>query len=94
MEQKYIVAVGSSAGGLKPMLAFFDSIPNDHATSIILRHLQVNVKSILADILKRHAKLSVVEVENGMLIEKNNLYAATWKLYYNKERLFVPASPN
>jgi chemotaxis response regulator CheB len=74
MEQQYIVVVGSSAGGLNPMLAFFDSTPNDHATYIVLRHLQFNVRSMLADILKRHAKLSIVEVENGMFIERNKIY--------------------
>ncbi|MES2648842.1 MAG: chemotaxis protein CheB [Bacteroidota bacterium] len=74
MEKKYIVALGSSAGGLKPMLTFFDNTPNDHATYIILRHLQVNARSLLGYILKRHSKLSIVEVENGMLIEENKIY--------------------
>lgn len=63
------------------MLSFFDSIPNDHATYVILCHLPLNYKSVLGDILKHHSKLEICEAENGMLIEQNKVYYQPSNLY-------------
>lgn len=81
MENKFIVAIGSSAGGLKPMLSFFDSTPNDHATYIIVCHLPFNYKSPLAVILKRHSRLEIFEAENASLIEQNKIYVQPSGMY-------------
>ncbi len=80
-ENKFIVAIGASAGGLKPILAFFDSTPNDHATYIILQHLHPEFKSLMADILKKHSKLEIVEAEQGILIEGNKVYMLPSNMY-------------
>lgn len=80
-ENKFIVAIGASAGGIKPLLKFFDSTPNDHAAYIILQHLHPEFKSQMADILKRHSELEVVEAEHGTLIEQNKVYMLPSKMY-------------
>lgn len=101
-ENKFIVAIGASAGGLKPIQTFFDSTPNDHATYIILRHLQQNCKSILGDILKNHSKLVIHEAENGTLIDQNKVYLLPSDMYmtikgdrlYLQSRSSLPLYPN
>ncbi len=74
MQDRFIVAIGSSAGGLQPMLTFFDFTPHDQATYIILRHLPFDCQSQLQHILKRHSKLTIVEDENNTPIEKDTVY--------------------
>jgi two-component system CheB/CheR fusion protein len=80
-ENKFIVAIGASAGGIKPLLTFFDSTPNDHATYIILQHLHPEFKSEMALILKKHSELEVVQAEDGILIEQNKVYMLPANMY-------------
>jgi two-component system CheB/CheR fusion protein len=99
---KFIVAIGSSAGGLKPILTFFDSTPNDHATYIIVRHLQPDFKSLMADILKKHSKLEIHEAKNGILVEQDKIYLQPSDMYmtivgnhlYLQPRNNFPSYPN
>jgi two-component system CheB/CheR fusion protein len=101
-ENKFIVAIGASAGGLKPILTFFDSTPNDHATYIILQHLHPDFKSQMADILKKHSKLEIIEAEQGTFIDQNKVYVLPPNRYmtikdnhlYLKERLKFGLYPN
>ena len=80
-QNKFIVAIGASAGGLKPIQTFFDSTPNDHATYIILQHLHPDFKTLMADILKKHSKLEIEEAENGTLIDQNKVYVLPSNMY-------------
>jgi two-component system CheB/CheR fusion protein len=99
---KFIVAIGASAGGLKPIQTFFDRTPNDHATYIILRHLHPDFTSMMADILKKHCKLEIVEAENATLIDQNKVYTLPENMYmtilddhlYLKRRNEVQVHPN
>ena len=78
---KFIVAIGASAGGLKAIQLFFDNTPNDHVTYIILQHLHPDFKSIMAEILKRHSKLEIVVAKNGTLIDQNKVYTLPTNMY-------------
>lgn len=81
MDDKFIIAVGSSAGGLDAMKAFFDNTPHNHATYIILRHVTMDYQSELHLILKRHSKLKIVEASNYTLIEKDTIYIPPASMY-------------
>lgn len=96
MENNFIIAIGSSAGRLKPIQTFFDSTPNDHATYIILRHLQLNFKSLMGDILKKHSILEIREAENGILIERNKVYTQPSGVYMTikGDRLYLQTRNN
>ena len=74
MNSKFVVAIGYSEGGLQPLLTFFDHVPHDQATYIILRHIPIDQRSTLADILKRHSKLEIREAEDGKPIENDVVY--------------------
>ena len=90
-QNKFIVAIGASAGGLKPIQTFFDSTPNDHATYIILQHLHPDFKTLMADILKKHSKLEIEEAENGTLIDQNKVYVLPSNMYMTikEDRLYL-----
>ncbi|TDH27239.1 chemotaxis protein CheB [Segetibacter sp. 3557_3] len=93
MSKKFIVAIGASEGGLRPLTAFFDFVPHDQATYVILRHLPVDSKSQLQVILERHSKLMIKEVENGMIIEKDVIYMPPSESYITiaNDRLYLQA---
>lgn len=102
MENKVIVAIGSSAGGQRPLFSFFDSTPHDNATYVILRHLPYNYQSQLNLILQNHSKLKVVEAGNDMLIQIDKVYMPAKGMYmtihndrlYLKERSIEKLYPN
>jgi len=74
MDDRFIIAIGSSAGGLVALKEFFDAVPHDQASYVILRHIPVSFRSELHKILKRHSKLDIIEVEDGMKISKDIVY--------------------
>jgi two-component system CheB/CheR fusion protein len=70
----YIIAIGASAGGLEEINAFFDHTPMDNVSYVIIQHLSSDFKSQLVELLARHSKLEVFEVENGMSVLNNKVY--------------------
>ncbi|WP_018617151.1 chemotaxis protein CheB [Segetibacter koreensis] len=74
MSFKFVVAIGYSEGGLEPLQIFFNHVPHDEATYIILRHIPIGQRGALSEILQKHSKLRILEAENGMLIENDKVY--------------------
>ncbi|HXA02610.1 MAG TPA: CheR family methyltransferase [Cytophagaceae bacterium] len=70
----YIIGIGFSAGGLEPLKTFFDHTPHDGVSYIIIQHLPPDYKSKMAEILGKHSKLRIFEVEDNMAIEPNSVY--------------------
>jgi two-component system CheB/CheR fusion protein len=81
MGAKFVVAIGSSAGGLSPLTSYFDFTPHDQATYVILRHLPLDYKSQLQEILDRHSKLTICEATHGMPIKKDTIYMSPSDMY-------------
>jgi two-component system CheB/CheR fusion protein len=71
---QYIIAIGASAGGLEAISDFFDYTPLDAVSYVLVQHLSPDFKSHMAQILKRHSKLQIVEVKNRIQIESNKVY--------------------
>ena len=57
----YIIAIGSSAGGLSALKLFFDFTPSDQVSYVLLSHLSVHYKSELKEILERHSPIRMLE---------------------------------
>ena len=70
----YIIAIGASAGGLEEINSFFDHTPSDQVSYIIIQHLSADFKSHMAELLKGHSKLEVVEVLEGTQVLSNKVY--------------------
>jgi two-component system CheB/CheR fusion protein len=74
VSDRYIAAIGGSAGVLGPLKIFFDHTQHDQISYVILRHLSPTYQSLLKEILSRHTKLEIIEVDAGMPLEKDKVY--------------------
>jgi two-component system CheB/CheR fusion protein len=72
-----IVGIGASAGGLAAFGAFFSGMPPDRDPGmafVLVQHLAPDHKSILTELIRRHTRMEVFEVEDGMVVRPNCAY--------------------
>lgn len=71
-----VVGIGASAGGLEALSAFFDTIPPDTGlVFVVVTHLAPDYKSLLDELLQRHTRMPVVQVQAEELpIQPNHVY--------------------
>lgn len=70
-----LVGIGASAGGLEAFSQLLSHLPIDTGMGFILvQHLDPNQKSLLSEILSRTTQMPVHEVEDGMVVEPNQVY--------------------
>lgn len=71
----YLVGIGFSAGGLKPLLELFDALPPClNAAFLIAGHLLPGKRSELTNIVQRHTSMPVAWAADGQLVMKNHVY--------------------
>jgi two-component system CheB/CheR fusion protein len=67
--------MGASAGGLEAFEQFFSHLPPDTGLAFVLvPHLEPTHKGMMPELLGRHTKMPVVEVEDGMKVQPNCVY--------------------
>jgi two-component system CheB/CheR fusion protein len=72
---RYIVAIGASAGGLEALELFFDELPvNSGAVFVVVQHLSPDHKSMMDNLLARHTAMPVMMAENGMEMQANHVF--------------------
>jgi two-component system chemotaxis response regulator CheB len=77
MSQFDIVAIGTSAGGLKALSGLLSGLPSDLPVPIlIVQHLDPRHKSLMAEILQRHCKMKVKEGVHEETIQPSTVYIA------------------
>ncbi|MBD2594540.1 PAS domain-containing protein [Nostoc spongiaeforme FACHB-130] len=70
-----IVGIAASAGGLEAFTQLLNRLPIDTGMAFVLiQHLDPNQKSLLTEILAKTTQMPVREVQNGMLVEPNQVY--------------------
>jgi two-component system, chemotaxis family, CheB/CheR fusion protein len=70
-----IIGLGASAGGLEAFKNFFVNMPPDSGMAFVLiQHLAPDKKSILAELLRRHTTMEVLEAEEGTEGQPNRVY--------------------
>ncbi|MBN1424079.1 PAS domain-containing protein [Candidatus Fermentibacteria bacterium] len=72
-----IVGIGASAGGLAAFEAFFSGMPADTDPGmafVLVQHLAPDHESILTDLIRRHTRMQVFQVEDGMVVQPNCAY--------------------
>jgi two-component system, chemotaxis family, CheB/CheR fusion protein len=70
-----IVGMGGSAGGLEAFEQFFSHLPSDTGLAFVLvPHLEPTHKGMMPELLQRHTKMKVVQVQDGMQIQPNCVY--------------------
>jgi len=72
---RHVVGIGASAGGLDPLVRFFDNLPRETGMAfVIVQHLSPDFKSLMDELLGRHTALPIHLVENGMPVEADHVY--------------------
>ena len=93
-----IVGIGTSAGGLEALEAFFTRVPVKSGLAyIVVQHLNPTHKAMLATLLQRVTRLSVREASEQMLVEANQVYVippnTEMSLKHGRLHLVPPAEP-
>lgn len=78
---RHIIAIGASAGGIDALEVFFKNTPIDDVPYVIVQHLSEDFKSHLTDLLSKHSLLEVCEAAQGMAVETNKVYVIPSKQY-------------
>ncbi len=72
---RFVVGIGASAGGLDPLVRFFENLPKDTGMAfVIVQHLSPDFKSLMDELLARHTPLPIHLVEDGMPVEADHVY--------------------
>lgn len=72
---RYIVAIGASAGGLEAIHEFFDHMPEHSGlTFVVIQHLSPDYKSLLVELVAKHTHMKVAEAANDMTLQRNCVY--------------------
>lgn len=72
---KYVIAIGASAGGLEAIHEFFDHMPlNERFAFIVIQHLSSAHKSLLVELVSKHTHMKVFEAQNNLAIQQNCVY--------------------
>ena len=70
-----IVGVGASAGGLEAFKQLLAAVPNKSGNAFVLvQHLPPKHESMLSELLSKTAKLSVLDVTDGMAVVPDHIY--------------------
>ncbi|MFG0315022.1 MAG: chemotaxis protein CheB, partial [Phycisphaerales bacterium] len=70
-----VVAVGASAGGLGAYRKLLSSVPPDTGLAFVLiQHLDPSHESLMADLLSKHTRMPVQQVDQTTVIEPNHVY--------------------
>lgn len=73
--EPFIVAIGSSAGGLEALSALVGSLPEEcPATYVIAQHMSPQHKSLLTELLSRETRLKVETIQDGTKPLANHIY--------------------
>jgi chemotaxis response regulator CheB len=74
-DQPPIVCIGASAGGLDAFKEFFDHMPAETGIAFVLiPHLDPDHKSLMVEIIGRHTKMPVQQIEERTKVEPNHIY--------------------
>ena len=72
-----IVGIGASAGGLEAFEIFFSHVPVQSVLAfVVIQHLDPTHKSIMSSLLKKYTAMEIVEISDGIRMEKNRVYLA------------------
>ena len=94
----YVVGIGASAGGLEAFEQFFSRLPPDTGMAFVLvQHLEPTHKGMMPELLGRHTKMQVVQVQDGMQVQPNCVYVippnADLAILHGKLQVLEPAAP-
>ncbi len=70
-----VVGIGASAGGLEALEQFLRNVPDDSGMAyVVVQHLDPTHKGIMPELLQRASTMTVVQVMEQQMVEKNCVY--------------------
>jgi two-component system, chemotaxis family, CheB/CheR fusion protein len=70
-----IIGIGASAGGLDALRRVLEAMPHEPGVAlVIIQHLDPTRRSLAPELLARHTKLQVMEVEDEPSVKPNRVY--------------------
>ena len=92
-----VVGIGASAGGLEGLQALLECMPPDTGfVFVVVQHLERHHPSVLAELLARHTKMTVKQVEDGERAQPDHVYIiapnTVLLLNHGLLRVLAPAS--
>ncbi|MEM9063239.1 MAG: chemotaxis protein CheB [Pseudomonadota bacterium] len=87
-----IVGIGASAGGLEAIREFVHHLPGDLAAAyVVVQHLSPDHHSLLTTLVDRETDLRVVEVTDGLRVERNTVYVTppSWDVVIDGSKLLL-----
>ncbi|CDG83916.1 chemotaxis protein CheB [Janthinobacterium agaricidamnosum] len=70
-----VVAIGASAGGLDPIIAFLSNVSQTSGVAyVVIQHLDPTHKAMLAELLRRATSIPVAEITHQTELRPNNIY--------------------
>ncbi|MGA1131964.1 MAG: EAL domain-containing protein [Prochlorotrichaceae cyanobacterium] len=91
----FVVGIGASAGGLKPLQVFFSSLPpNPGAAFVVIQHLSPQLPNWMVDLLQQQTTLPVCLGEYGMALELDHIYLLPpgERMWLHQGQLFLEKS--
>jgi two-component system CheB/CheR fusion protein len=75
-QNHYFIAIGISAGGLDALIELLEHSEKLPVSFIIIQHLPSDYKSQAKEVLEKHTSLSILEITDQLVAEKNKIYLA------------------
>jgi two-component system, chemotaxis family, CheB/CheR fusion protein len=94
-----VIGIGASAGGLEAFRKLLEALPADTGIAFVLvPHLEPTHASMMVDLLGLHTAMTVMQVTDGMLVERNHVYIIPPQAYLavrdGRLRLSRPEAPH
>ena len=71
----YIAGIGASAGGLEALKQLFSNMPAaDNLAFVVIQHLSPDYKSFMPELLSKHTKMKLHQIQSGMEITPGYIY--------------------
>jgi two-component system, chemotaxis family, protein-glutamate methylesterase/glutaminase len=90
LEERDIVVIGASAGGVEAVAGVIEALPRDLAAAVfVVVHFPPHVTSVLPRIISRRGGMQAIHPEDGAAIEHGCVYVAPPDRHLVLERGFV-----
>ncbi len=71
----FVVGIGASAGGIKPLTEFFSRVaPDGNMAYVVILHLSPQFESNLSSVLQSRTSIPVTQVNSAVTVEPNHVY--------------------
>ena len=78
----HTVVVGASAGGVETLMRFFESMPSTTGCAfLVVMHLLADRESMLATLISRKTRMSVVQAEHDVPLQPDGVYVVPPGVY-------------